>query len=300
MNRGQRDPKSAWRRHDRQWAGNRYVYPVVSRRSRGLSIGINLNPDKGCNFDCVYCQVDRRTPPAVRRVDLAQVARELDGMIAAARDGTLFDAPPCSVLPPDQRVVRDIAFSGDGEPTTYPRFREAVEVAAEARRRHGLDETKLVLITDAAYLSRPAVREALAVLDANNGEIWAKLDAGTEEYYRRVNRPNVPLAQVLAAILEAARARPIVIQTLFCRLDGAPPPPEEIEAYAARLRTIVEGGGRITNVQLHTIARPPAESSASPLTDAEIDAVAGRLRSLVPIPVSVFYGLPATSTDGAE
>ena len=104
------------------------------------------------------------------------------------------------------------------------------------------------------------------------------------------------LDRVLAAILEAARARPIVIQSLFCRLDGAPPPPEEIDAYAARLRAIVEGGGHIATVQLHTVARPPAESSASALADAELDAIADRLRAIVAIPISVFYGLPAGET----
>ena len=194
MSDSQRKLKLAWQRHERRWEGNLYVYPVVSRRSGGLSVGINLNPDKGCNFDCIYCQVDRTVPPVVRKVDLARVAAELDAILKAARDGSLYEVPPCDVLPPEQRAVRDIAFSGDGEPTTHPRFREAVELAAGARRRFGLDQAKLVLITDAAYLSKPSIREALAVMDANNGEIWAKLDAGTEEYFRRVNRPNVPLA----------------------------------------------------------------------------------------------------------
>ncbi len=48
--------------HSRSWQSNRYVYPVISRRSKGLSIGVNLNPDKVCNFDCVYCCVDRTHP----------------------------------------------------------------------------------------------------------------------------------------------------------------------------------------------------------------------------------------------
>jgi len=282
---------SAYRRHERRWADNRFVYAVVSRRSRGVSVGVNLNPDKACNFDCVYCQVDRTIAPVVRKVDLARVADELDAVLTAERDGSLYAAPPFDELPADARGVRDIAFSGDGEPTTYPRFKEAVELAGEARRRFGLDQTKLVLITDAAYLARPKVREALAVMDANNGEIWAKLDAGTDEYFQRVCRPNVPLQTVIDNIVDAARARPVVIQSLFMRVDGEPPPAAEIEAYCGRLNGILAAGGRLKAVQAYTIARVPAERFVTPLADAELDHIADAVRRLVDVPVDVYYGV---------
>ena len=55
--------------HQRSFEWNRFVYPVLSRRSKGLSVGVNLNPDKICNFDCIYCQVDRRTESEVRFVE---------------------------------------------------------------------------------------------------------------------------------------------------------------------------------------------------------------------------------------
>ncbi len=235
----------AYRRHERRWADNRYVYAVVSRRSGGVSVGINLNPDKACNFDCLYCQVDRTVPPVVRRVDLTRLRDELDRVLAAERGGSLYRMPPFDALAPDRRGVRDLAFSGDGEPTASPRFKEAVEIAAAARRRFGLSEAKIVVLTDAAYLARPRVREALALLDEHNGEIWAKLDAGTEEYFQLVDRPNVALETVLANILDAARLRPVVIQSLFFRLDGAPPPAVEIEAYAGRLAAILAAGARL-------------------------------------------------------
>ncbi len=285
--------RAAYRRHERRWADNRYVYAVVSRRSHGVSIGVNLNPDKGCNFDCIYCQVDRAVPPAVRRVDLERLDAELDLVLAAERDGSLYAAPPFDALTPDRRGVRDIAFSGDGEPTTYPHFGEAVALAAAARRRFGLDAAKLVLITDAAYLAKPKVRAALAVLDANHGEIWAKLDAGTEAYFRTVDRPNVPLRAVLDGILDAARVRPIVIQSLFMRVDGAPPPAAEIDAYCDRLTEIVTAGGRLKALQLYTIARPPAERFVAPLADAELDALADAVRGRVNVPVEIYYGVPA-------
>ena len=75
---------------------------------------------------------------------------------------------------------------------------------AEVRRRHRLDDVKLVLITNASLFHRPQVRRALETLDANGGEIWAKLDAGTEDYYAQVNRSAVPWRQILDNLREAA------------------------------------------------------------------------------------------------
>jgi wyosine [tRNA(Phe)-imidazoG37] synthetase (radical SAM superfamily) len=291
--------REAFQRHERRWADNLFVYAVVSRRSHGVSVGINLNPGKECNFDCVYCQVDRLVPPRVRKVDLERLAIELDTVLRAAADGSLYDRPPFNALPADRREVRDIAFSGDGEPTTYPRFKEAVGAVAAARARFGLDATKIVLITDAAYLAKPAVREALEILDANNGEIWAKLDAGTDEYFQLIDRSNVSLAHVLENILDAARARPIVIQSLFMRVNGQAIPEAEVESYCDRLNQLRAAGGQIKAIQIYTIARKPAEPTVAPLPDAELDRLAEVVRTRVPVPVETFYGV-AVETDARQ
>jgi wyosine [tRNA(Phe)-imidazoG37] synthetase (radical SAM superfamily) len=283
--------RRAWQRHERRWADNQFVYAVVSRRSHGVSVGINVNPSKACNFDCIYCQVDRLVPPRVRAVNLERLTEELDTMLQAAADGTLYSAPPFDALPPDRHEVRDIAFSGDGEPTTYPKFKEAVEIAAAARRRFALETTKIVLITDAAYLAKPSVREALEVMDANNGEIWAKLDAGTEAYFRQIDRPNVSLQHVLDNVLDAARRRPVVIQSLFMRVNGESIPEAEVDAYCGRLNDLLAAGGRLEAIQLYTIARKPAEPTVTPLSDAELDRVAEFVRARVAVPVETFYGV---------
>jgi wyosine [tRNA(Phe)-imidazoG37] synthetase (radical SAM superfamily) len=282
---------AAWQRHERRFADHLYVYAVVSRRSRGVSVGINLNPGKECNFDCLYCQVDRMVPPRVRGVDLGRLSAELDAVLQAEADGSLYGSAPFDAVAPADRGVRDIAFSGDGEPTTYPKFGEAVAIAARARQRFGLEAAKIVLITDAAYLAKPGVREALKTLDGNNGEVWAKLDAGTEEYFRRVDRPNVTLAHVLDNILDAARERPIVIQSLWMRVDGAPPAESELQAFCDRLNRLIEEGARLKAIQVYTIARRPAEPSVSPLADAALDGVADFVRARVAVPVDVFYGV---------
>jgi len=123
--------------HDRVWQSNRYVYPVVSRRSKGISIGVNLNPDKVCNFDCIYCSVDRRksnTPPpawAVRDIDLDVLRAELVAMLETVRSGAIYRFDPFDKIPAELRRVNDVAFSGDGEPTSCPNFMGACKVAAE-------------------------------------------------------------------------------------------------------------------------------------------------------------------------
>src|SRR5262249_25266551 len=176
------------RDHRRNFADNLYVYAVVSRRSKGVSIGFNLNPDKVCNFDCVYCQVDRKTSPIVRDVDVPRLMEELDAMLELVESGGLFEIERFRETPRELRGRHDLAFSGDGGPTTCPDFLRIVEEVAAKRKQKGLGSVKLVLISNASRFHHPPVRQALAVLDANNGEIWAKLEAGTEAYYHEVER----------------------------------------------------------------------------------------------------------------
>jgi len=272
-------PLLVYRDHRRTFAENRYVYAVVSRRSKGVSIGLNLNPDKVCNFDCIYCQVDRRTPPLTRELDVPQLLAELEEMLHLASTGGLFELERFAGTPPELRRLNDIAFSGDGEPTTPPEFPDIVRAVAELKRGRGLEQVKLVLITNATMFHRPAVAQALEIFDANNGEIWAKLDAGTEAYYHQVDVTTIPFRRVLANITEAARRRPLVIQSLFMRVHGQPPPAAELEAYCQRLREIVSAGGHISLVQVYSVARQPAQGYVTSLVPAEVDAIAQFVRN---------------------
>ncbi|MBU0638310.1 MAG: radical SAM protein [Planctomycetes bacterium] len=262
--------------HSRRWRDFSYIYPVISRRSKGLSIGINLCPSGVCNFDCTYCQVERSGLPRAARVDLAVLASELRHMVANHR--RLFDEPMFRAVPRALRRLNDIAFSGDGEPTGARLFPEAARLAANVHAEFGLSQTKIVVITNACFLQRPQVADALALLDRHNGEIWGKLDAGTEEYFRRVNRPSHSLQHVLDNILSAALIRPVVLQSLFMRLSGEPPPATEIAAYVERIRGLLGGGGRISLVQVYTVARQPAESYVSALNVAQLERIAAAVR----------------------
>ena len=148
----------------------------------------------------------------------------------------------------------------------------------------------MVLITNASMFHRAARRAAgWRSSTPTNGEIWAKLDAGTEAYYQLVDRTAIPFRRILDNIADAARVRPIVIQSLFMRIHGEPPPPAELEAYCDRLSEIAAAGGRIKLVQIHTVARPPAESWVAALADAEVDALADLVRRRTGLPVAAFY-----------
>ncbi len=276
--------------HQRHYAANRYVYPVISRRAGGISIGVNLSLDKFCNFHCVYCQVDLAEPGVKEAVDLARLAEELDQTIDLVVSGKIFEGPQFHRTPPALRRLNDIALSGNGEPTACENFDQAVDVCAAVRRKHKLNTMKLVLITNATLLHRPRVRKALEVLDANGGEIWAKLDAGTEEYYRLIDRSAVPWRQILDNLREAALVRPIVIQSLFMQIRSAGPSPEELNAYCERLCEIKAAGGQIKLVQVHTVARKPAESWVTSLSNTQVDAIAEQVRTRTGLAVAAYYG----------
>ncbi len=278
--------------HSRHWRENRIVYPVISRRSRGLSLGINLNPDKNCNFDCVYCSVDRTVPGDARGIDLAVIEHELDRLLDLATTGAIFTDGAFAATPPALRRLNDVALSGDGEPTSSPHFAASLRLAGALIDRHAPDPSaraKLIIITNATLLQRPAVVEGLAALDGRPAEIWAKLDAGTEAYYRTVERTKVPLATVVANLLATGRQRPLVIQSLFLRLNGVGPEAAEIAAWFDHLRRLQDGGCMIERVQVYTVARRPAEDSVGHLPVAEVDAIAAKVRELGLVAES-FYG----------
>jgi len=264
-------------RHPREFEQNRFVYPVLSRRSRGISVGVNLNPDKVCNFDCIYCQVDRRSESETRFVEFDQLLAELEAMLTWVASGEIFTHPQFASVPAPLRRLNDMAFSGDGEPTTYRNFDVIMERAAALKRKLGLEAVKMVLITNATMFHRPAVERGLAILDQNQGEVWAKLDAGTAEYYKLIDRTSIPFQRVLDNLVLASKVRPIVIQSLFMRVNGVGPAVAEITAYVERLKEILQAGGQLTRVQVYTVARPPAESFVTALDASEVQAIADRV-----------------------
>lgn len=276
--------------HERSFETNRFVYPVLSRRSQGVSIGVNLNPDKICNFDCIYCQVDRTTTSETRFVEMQQLLEELDQMLALVSSGELFQSEHFSDVPKHLQRLNDIAFSGDGEPTTYKNFDEIIQACAELKQQHQLSDVKMVLITNASMFHREHVKRGLEIMDANQGEIWAKLDAGSDDYYQLIERTSIPFQQILDNLEAAAQVRSLVIQSLFMQVNQEAPTEKELELYCDRLAQILAAGGQISLVQVYTIARRPAESFVTALADHEVDRIVELVTSKTGIQAVGYYG----------
>ena len=277
--------------HNRIYGSNRFVYPVLSRRSNGVSLGVNLNPDKVCNFDCIYCQVDRTTRSETRFVEMDQLLAELRKTLDFITSGEFFGDGPFKDIPPELKRLNDIAFSGDGEPTTYKNFDEIISACASLKQQLELDDVKMVLITNASMFHRDHVKAGLQILDENQGEIWAKLEAGTEAYFQTIDRTSFKLQEIVDNISAAAQRRSVVIQSLFMNVNGVAPSNEELLAFCSRLSEIVTAGGAIDHVQVYTVARPPAESFVTALSNSEVDQIVTLVKEQTGITAVPYYGI---------
>jgi histidinol dehydrogenase len=254
------------------------VYPVYSRRSSGLSLGID--PFSGrffCNFDCVYCEVPlgavpgapaREAPEAFR----ASLRAELEDFFDTG--GELLALDP----------LRDICVAGSGEPTLSPHLGICLEEAARARRSQAAARgAKLVLITNGTRLGNEGIARLLGGSVEDEGlEVWVKLDAGSEARFHAVNRPRMGFEALLEGILSFARAHPVVIQTMLLSWEGAAPGRDDYEAYRAALEALLRGGARLLRVQLYTVTRLAREPSAAPVPDALLREWEARLGGDIP------------------
>ena len=271
----------------RNFLDNRFVYVVVSPRARGLSVGVNMNPDKACNFDCLYCEVNRELPPREQILDVDVMADELQRTLDFVRAGGLREHPYYCALPEELVTLRHVTLSGDGEPTYCPNFVEAIQAVVHVRALGRFPFFKIVLITNGTGLDLPCVQKGLRYF-THHDEVWAKLDAGTQAYMDRVNHGKAPLGRILANILMLGRQRPVVLQSLFPMLDGQAPPAEEIREYTRRLRELQAGGAQISLVQIYSATRPTIHSECGHLPLKRLAHIARAVRKATGLKVEVF------------
>ena len=271
----------------RDFLDNRFVYAVVSARARGLAVGINMCPDKNCNFQCVYCEVHRNGAVPAEQLDVDTLAAELKKTLTYVRAGRLRERPWYRTLPDDLLQLRHVALSGDGEPTLSPQFAEALQAVVHVRALSGFPFFKLVLLTNSTGLDQPHVLHGLKHLTRSD-EVWAKLDGGTQAYVNKVNRASVPLEKILSNILLLGRQRPIVIQSLFPAINGEEPPLEEIEQYAQRLKELQDQGAQIPLVQIYSATRPTPNSGIGHLPLKTLSRIAHTVRQVSGLKAEVF------------
>jgi wyosine [tRNA(Phe)-imidazoG37] synthetase (radical SAM superfamily) len=271
----------------RHFLGNRFVYVVISPRAGGLSIGLNMNPDKFCNFDCVYCEVNRDLRPSERELDVNVMAVELEKTLLQIRSGEIRQLAGYGRLSPELLRLRHVAFSGDGEPTLCANFSEAVQAVAHVRARKFHPFFKMVLITNGTGLDLPPVQDGLRYFTRED-EIWVKLDAGTQAYMDRVNRSEVPLDKVMENARMVGRKHLIIIQSLFPLIAGQEPPPEEIDQYIQRLRELKDGGAMISLVQIYSATRPNMHSDCGHMSLKSLAGIGQRVKAEIGLKTEVF------------
>ncbi|MGO8765013.1 MAG: hypothetical protein ACLQSR_07760 [Limisphaerales bacterium] len=248
-----------------------------------------MNPDRMCSFDCEYCEVNRIAPSLEKKLDLDVMAKELQRTLALAHSGELKKMQYYRHLPPELLKLRHVALSGDGEPTLCPHFLDVLREVAHVRALRQFPFFKFVLITNAAGLDLPNVQDGLKMF-TNEDEIWAKLDAGTQERMDVVNHPQAgfTLEKVLANILLVARQRPVIIQSLFPLINDEEPGSEEVEQYAQRLRQLKKNGAQIPLVQIYSATRPTARSTCRHLPLKALSLIARRVREVSGLPTEVY------------
>jgi len=269
----------------RQYRARRLVYTVVSSRAGGLLIGVNLNPDRACNFDCAYCEVNRDATAARAECDIDAMVEDVDRLMAELAE----HLPAAAFGEPEEDSGRPlhVAISGDGEPTLAPQFEEAVDALVHLRVRGRHPFFKLVLITNASGLDRAETRQGLRRFNSQD-EIWAKLDGGTQERLDQVNGGEANLERSLKNILDLARRRPVIVQSLFPAIRGVGPSEGEIEDYAARLKELKDAGADIPLVQICSATRPSARPENSHLPLKTLSGIARRVRSVAGLRAEVF------------
>ncbi len=257
--------------------GNRFVYAVISQRAGGLLFGIDMNPDQYCNFDCVYCYVNRGKQHIRKPLSVKMVASELRDLLELYHLGRFKEISTFARVPEDLLKLKGVAFSGEGEPTLCPRFEEVVQEVNAIRGNSRANDFKIVLITNGTGLNLPAVQSGLRHFRITD-EVWIKLDAGTNEYMQEVNRSPIPLEKIIENIVALGRWRPVHIQSLFCAVADVGPSDEEIDAYIGRLNRIVEAGAIIPLVQIYSIVRGSADPRCARLALNRLSYIARRVR----------------------
>jgi len=266
--------------HSRDSAGLTYVYPVISRRAGGVSIGINLNPNNACNWRCVYCQVPDLKRGSAPRVDLNKLERELRSFLHELVDGDFMQKH----VPPEVRKIHDIAISGNGEPTSAKEFEQVIELIGNILKDfNALKDIKLVLITNGSLINRQSVQAGLKRMAQLNGEVWFKFDRALAEERQRINNTSISLKKIHHHLQIVTSLCPTWLQTCVFQINGTPPSELETNAYLKFVSSLKDEGLPLKGVLLYGIARPslqPEAAQLSQVTESWLIAYGEKIKAL--------------------
>lgn len=273
--------------HDRSSATMRYVYPVISRRAGGVSVGINLNPNNACNWRCIYCQVPDLVRGTAPPVDMALLEFELRTFLNELLHGDFMQ----SRVPMGLRRINDIALSGNGEPTSAAEFAAVIHLIARVRSELFLpDSVKTVLITNGSLLHRLDVQQGLREMAKLQGEVWFKLDRASDAGMLRINDTHARIEKVREHLVAAMAACPVWLQTCWFVLDDQMPSKQDEDDYLAFVGDLLRDGHRPQGVLLYGLARPSMQAEAPRLSALPVEILqrfAARIEnSGIPVKVS--------------
>lgn len=257
-----------------------HVYAVVSRRAKGVSVGIDLNTNRACNWRCIYCQVPDLVRAKAPPVDIGCLSRELTDLLESITHGDYM----ARHVPEGLRTLSDIAIAGSGEPTLSKQFDQVVEAVLCSLQSFDLvGKVKIVLITNGSQMHVPEVQRGIAAMSKMGGEVWFKLDSATPEGRRGINGAGISTRRVYSNLRLAAGLCRTRIQTMVLAVDGIPPSEQSQQAWLQFVGQVLEKKIPIVDVLLYGLDRPSAQSEASRLENVPrtwIERFASRIESL--------------------
>jgi len=263
--------------HSRELSGLKYIYSVVSRRAGGLSVGINLNVNNACNWQCIYCEIPNLTRGSPPPIELKVLEQELRFFLQEIIHGDYMEKN----VSLEDRHLKDIAFSGNGEPTSAEEFPEVILIVKKVLDEFDLlHKIKIRLITNGSLMHQASVINSVEMLKEMNGEVWFKVDAATETSIKKINQVNLKPNQILDRLQCSAKTCPTFIQTCIFTIDGNGPSTEDIDAY---IKLVKEVQNDIQGVHLYGLARPslqPQAKSLGRINEVALEDIAKKLRNL--------------------
>ncbi|MGR8929298.1 MAG: radical SAM protein [Gammaproteobacteria bacterium] len=255
--------------HDRDIAGLKYIYPVLSRRAGGLSIGINFNPNNACNWRCIYCQVPELQRGNAPEMDFTQLEDEFRFFLGEVQQGNFYDRFNVAL---EQRVIKDIAISGNGEPTSLKGFASAVKLIGEIATKAGiLPNSKFVLISNGSLIRQSRVRDGLQELARYGGELWFKLDSATSHGRKLINDSAQGQQQLIENLQIAASLCTTKLQTCMLHYLGQTWTKTEKQAYLRLLEALRVRQIKISQIMLYSLARQSFQPEADQLEKMNIE-----------------------------
>jgi wyosine [tRNA(Phe)-imidazoG37] synthetase (radical SAM superfamily) len=157
----------------------------------------------------------------------------------------------------EHRAIDYITFSGAGEPTLNSKLGELIH---EVKKMSGLP---VAVITNGTLLFLPEVRKDLLEADV----VLPSLDAVSPRIFRRINRPHPDLRieNVIEGLKSFRREFRGQIWLEILLVKGLNDQRSELEQLRRIVREL-----QPDKIQLNTVVRPPAESDAEPVGDAEL------------------------------